>query len=92
MPPRMAKSPGSVTVETGENPIRPKKPRSRASSTRSPTWAAKEAPSITFRAGRYWVAAFSVVSRMKGFESPEARIASVDIRRAKTTGLGETRS
>ena len=42
--------------------------------------------------GTRWVAAFIVVSSTKGPEIPCAKAASVAIRRAAISGLGETRS
>ena len=65
---------------------------SRASSTRSPTDATNEAPCIVARAGKRCVAAFSVVSSTTGLAKPAASAAKVDIRRARISGLGETRS
>ena len=93
IPPRTAKSPGSVTVGDAEKPIRARKPRSPASSMRSPTRADQLAPATTSRAGRRCSAAFSVVSRTKGPRiAPCANAASVAMRVAWMAPAGDTRS
>jgi hypothetical protein len=59
---------------------------------RPPTSAAKAEARSRSRGGTYCVAAFSVVSRMKRPDSPAASVASVAMRAAETSGLGDTRS
>ncbi len=59
---------------------------------RFPTRATKAAPFSTSRAGVRWVAAFSVVSRMKRPGIPCASPASVAIRAAAISACGLTRS
>ena len=49
-------------------------------------------PSRRCRGGMRWVAAFKVVSSTNAPGRPAERVASVAIRRARISGLGETRS
>ncbi len=93
IPPRTAKSPGSVTVGACEKPIRTRKALSASTSSRWSTRAVKLASRRTSRAGTRWVAALSVVSRMiRLVGRPWASAASVAIRVADTSALGDTRS
>ena len=72
--------------------MRTKNRLSAASSIRSPTAAAKAADCKTARAGTNWLAALSVVNTMKGPDSPPAKAASVAMRLAEISALGDMRS
>ena len=66
IPPRTAKSPGSVTVGACAKPMRTRNARSPSTSIRLSTVADQLASAKTSRAGTRCVAAFRVVSRMNG--------------------------
>ena len=68
------------------------KEKRQSAQARPPTVATKAELRRRSRGGRYWVAAFSVVSTTMGPDSPDARAASVAMRAAEISGLGDTRS
>jgi hypothetical protein len=72
--------------------MRTRKVRRPASSIREPTRAVKAASRRTSRAGRRWVAAVIVVSSTKRGGIAWVSAASVAMRAAEMSGLGETRS
>jgi hypothetical protein len=91
-PPRTANSPASVTVATWAKPMRTRYARSPASSIRPPTVAVKLDSRSTARGGTRCVAALTVVRITAGRSNPAASAASVAMRCAEISELGEIRS
>ena len=92
IPPRTAKSPGSVTVGARLNPMRTRKALSASSSIRRPAVAAKVAPRSVSRDGASCMAAAAVVSSTKRVGIPWTSPARVAIRAAEMSARGDTRS